>query len=261
VWGPIVTSSREHLAGRTPPRTIDDLVAAQHELKRPSAFPGVLRSLGPGRPEADLPALDLVRGATAAACRTLAETTGAGIVVDISKRPLDAAVMAGAPDLDTYVLHVVRDPRAVVHSWRRAKTFSAAGEVRTMGTRGLASSVRRWTSNALFAEALRRRHPPERWLHLRYEDFAARPRATIEELLEFLGATGATPFIDARTALLHPNHIVAGNPSRFTTGEVTIRSDDAWKRTMPRRDQLLVAGLTLPLLVRYGYVGRDDPES
>ena len=93
--------------------------------------------------------------------------SGAGVVVDISKRPLDAAVMAGVPDIDTYVLHVVRDPRAVVHSWRRAKTFSAAGQVRTMGTRGLASSVRRWTSNALFAEALRRRLPADRWLHLR----------------------------------------------------------------------------------------------
>ncbi len=260
VWGPIVTSSRDYLAGRTPPRTVDDLVAAQHQLKRPSAFPRVLRSLGPDHPRADNPELTLVRGATAAACRTLASTTGAGIVVDISKRPLDAAVMAGAPGIDTHVLHVVRDPRAVVHSWRRAKTFTAAGQVRTMGTRGLASSVRRWTSNALFAEALRRRHPPDRWLHLRYEDFAARPRATIEEILGFLGAPGATPFTDARTARLHPNHIVAGNPSRFTTGDVTIRSDDAWKREMPRRDQRLVAGLTLPLLVRYGYAGRDETE-
>jgi hypothetical protein len=261
VWGPIVTSSREHLVGLTPPRTIDDLVAAQHQLKRPSAFPGVLRSLGPDHPQAEESALALVRGATADACRTLATTTGAGVVVDISKRPLDAAVMAGAPGIDTYVLHVVRDPRAVVHSWSRAKTFTAAGQVRTMGTRGLASSVRRWTSNALFAEALRRRHPPDRWLHLRYEDFAAHPRATIEEILGFLGAPGTTPFTDARTARLHPNHIVAGNPSRFTTGEVTIRSDDAWKREMPRRAQRLVAGLTLPLLVRYGYAARDRSES
>lgn len=256
VWAPIVTASREHLASRVPPRTVDDLIAAQHQLKRPSAFPRVLRSLGHDDRMPGPPALALVRGATAAACLTLARTTGAAVVVDTSKRPLDAAVLAGAPDVDTHVLHLVRDPRAVVHSWRRAKTFVAAGQARTMGTRGLASSVRRWSSNALFAEALRPRHPPDRWLHVRYEDFAARPRATIEAVLEFLDVPGGTPFLDERTARLHPNHIVAGNPSRFTTGDVTIRGDDAWKREMPRRDQRLVAGLTLPLMVRYGYVAR-----
>jgi hypothetical protein len=214
--------------------------------------------LDPDHPEAGPSVLPLVREAMAAACRTLASTTEAAVVVDTSKRPLDAAVLAGVPDLDTYVVHVVRDPRAVVHSWRRAKTFDAAGQTRTMGTRGLASSVRRWTGNALYAEALRRRYPPDRWLHIRYEDFAARPRATIEEVLAFLDVKAATPFTDDRTALLHPNHIVAGNPSRFTTGEVTIRTDDAWRREMPRRDQQAVAALTLPLRVRYGYGGRDD---
>lgn len=261
VWGPVVTTSRAQLAARTPPRTIDDLIAAQHALKRPVAFPRVLRTLGRDDPGTGPAPLALVRDAMADACRTLADATRAGVVVDISKRPLDAAVMAGVPDLDSYVLHVVRDPRAVVHSWRRTKTFSAAGEVRTMGTRGLASSVRRWVGNALFAEALRRQYRPDRWLHVRYEDFAAHPRATIEEVLDFLGVPATTPFTDARTARLHPNHIVAGNPSRFTTGDVTIRSDDAWTREMPRRDQRLVAGLTLPLLFRYGYVGRGKARS
>lgn len=257
VWGPVVAASREHLSAMTPPRTVDDVVAAQRALKRAREYPRVLRTVGEAHAQTG-PALRLVRDVMAVACRTVASTTHARVVVDTSKRPLDAALLAGVPDLDTYVLHVVRDPRAVVHSWRRAKTFSAAGEVRTMGTRGLASSVRRWTSNALYAEALRRRYPPDRWLHLRYEDFAARPRDTIEEVLSFVGAQATTPFADARTATLHPNHIVAGNPSRFTTGEVSIRSDDAWTREMPTRDQRVVAALTLPLRARYGYVGRGD---
>lgn len=255
VWSPVVASSLERLAARTPPRTVDDLVVAQHDLKRASAFVTVLRSLDPAHPRAGSPALSLVREMVASTCHTLAVTTRARVVVDTSKRPLDAAVLAGVPDLENYVLHVVRDPRAVVHSWRRAKTFSAAGEVRTMGTRGLASSVRRWIGNSLYAEALRRRYPSDRWLHLRYEDFAARPRETIEAVLAFLDVAGATPFTDARTARLRPNHIVAGNPSRFTTGDVTIRSDDAWTREMSLRDQRAVALLTLPLRGRYGYRG------
>ncbi len=258
VWGPVVAESRGFLAGTTPPRTVDDLIEAQHDLKRMSAFPGVLRTVGAAPTRRGPEALPLVREAVALACRTLARTTGASVVVDTSKRPLDAAVMATVPDLDSYVLHVVRDPRAVVHSWSRAKTFRAAGEERTMGTRGLASSVRRWTGNALYAEALRRRYPPQRWLHIRYEDFAAHPRATLEQILAFVGMRAATPFTDDRTAQLRPNHIVAGNPSRFTTGEVTIRSDDAWKRDMSRGDQQVVASLTWPLRARYGYASRAD---
>lgn len=257
VWEPVVAATEQHLAASVPARTFDDMVAAQHRLKRPTSFPRVLRTLGTGQSgRVDWPPLTLVRDTMATALVTLADTTDASVVVDTSKRPLDAAVMAGIPEVDGYVLHLVRDPRAVVHSWRRAKTFTAEGRTRTMGTRGLAGTVRRWTSNALYAEALRRRLPPERWLHLRYEDFAARPRESVESILTFLGEAGRTPFVDDHTARLHPNHIVAGNPSRFTTGEVSIRRDDAWQREMPLRDQRLVASLTLPLLLRHGYPPR-----
>jgi hypothetical protein len=258
VWGPVVDATRHRLAADAPPRTIPDLVAAQHELKRRTGFPRVLRALGEPGPSG-WPALGLVRDHVEVACRTLADTTDAGVVVDTSKRPLDAAVMAGIPGVDTYVLHVVRDARAVVHSWRRAKTFTTAGETRTMGTRGLTSTVRRWTGNAVYAELLRHRLAADRWLHVRYEDFAARPRETIESVLGFLDEPGSPPFLDPHTARLHPNHIVAGNPSRFTTGDVSVRPDVAWQREMPLRDQRLVASMTLPLLMRYGYVARPWP--
>ena len=258
VWRPVVEATGQLLAAGAPPRTIADLVAAQHELKRRTGFLRVLRTLGDHR-SYEWSALRLVRDHVGVACRTLADTTDAAVVVDTSKRPLDAAVMAGIPGIDTYVLHVVRDARAVVHSWRRAKTFTTAGETRTMGTRGLTSTVRRWTGNAVHAELLRRRLAADRWLHVRYEDFAAHPRATIESVLAFLGHPGSTPFLDAHTARLHPNHIVAGNPSRFTTGDVDIRPDDAWQREMPLRDQRLVASMTLPLLLRYGYLARWGP--
>ena len=124
---------------------------------------------------------------------------------------IDAAVLAGAGRFDHCVLHVVRDPRAVVHSWRRAKTFTAAGKTMTMGTRSLASTVRRWTASSLAAEALRHRLPASRWMHLRYEDFARRPLPSIEAILTFMGENGPTTFADDHTVMLSPNHIVAGD--------------------------------------------------
>ncbi len=128
------------------------------------------------------------------------------MVVDKSKRALDAAIMASLPSVQSYVLHVVRDPRAVVHSWGRTKTFSVAGETRTMGSRGLLSTVRRWTTNCVAAEVLRRQIPPSRWLFLRYEDFARSPQTSVERILALLDETGTTPFTSKTAVQLHPNH-------------------------------------------------------
>jgi hypothetical protein len=175
------------------------------------------------------------------------------VVVDTSKRAEDAAVFAALPGVDQYVLHVVRDPRAVVHSWRRPKAFTAAGTTRTMGTRRLPSTVRRWIENCLSTEMLRRRVPAKRWLRIRYEDFARNPRAVVDQILSLLGEPGPAPFESDDTVRLGGNHIVAGNPSRFTTGSVTIRTDEEWKTRMPRGDQLLIELATKPLMLRYGY--------
>lgn len=232
--------------------TVARIIAAQHEIARRRHLLRVLRSIDGTAPAWD--PLSLVRSSMAAACSAFAEEAGARVVVDTSKRAVDAAVFAGMPDIDHYVLHVVRDPRAVVFSWRRAKTFTAEGRTLTMGTRSLPSSVRRWLANGLSAEAMRGRVPADRWLRLRYEDFASEPRASVGRILEFVGEAGPAPFIDDRTVSLRPSHIVAGNPSRFSTGAVTIRSDDEWRRAMSAPHRALVEVATFPLMLRYGYV-------
>jgi hypothetical protein len=190
---------------------------------------------------------------TAAAVGAFAAVTDARVVVETSKRPQDAAVHALIDGVDHYVVHIVRDPRAVAHSWRRRKSFMAGGGTRAIGTRRLPSSIRAWTRNSVGAELVRRHLPEDRWLRIRYEDFAASPRSAIESLVAFLDESRPTPFQSDDTVLLHTNHIVAGNPSRFTTGEVTVRCDDEWRHAMPRRDQIMVKLATRPLMARYGY--------
>jgi hypothetical protein len=254
VWAGVVKDTWTALGDRVPTADVDAVVAAQHEVAARRNLPRLIN--GVHRKSTDWRALETVRTVIGAACFSLAAGTGAHVVVDTSKRPADAAVLAGLRDVDHYVLHIVRDPRAVVHSWRRPKTFTTGGQTRTMGTRSLPSTVRRWWSSGLWTEALRRRLPDSHWMHLRYEDFAAQPRLAIEELMSFMGESGAMPFVDDHTVRLGPNHIVAGNPSRFTTGAVTIRADEEWRRQMSRRDRILVSGMTMPLMRRYGYAGR-----
>jgi hypothetical protein len=233
--------------------TVESIVAAQQQLDETRHRLRVLRG---ARADDEDRALRLVRHVTGVVVRSFAEATGAGVVIDTSKRPLDAAVMAQVPDVDHYVVHMLRDPRAVAHSWRRAKSFSVGDETRTMGTRKLPATVRRWLANALGTEALHRQVSPDHWKRLRYEDFCAQPIESMDELLTMMGVPGRPPFEDAGTVRLQPNHIVAGNPSRFTVGSVRIHVDEEWKTVMSRRDRMLVTTGTWPLLHRYGYPWR-----
>ena len=253
VWGPVVSrtlASADPDGATDPDRALSRILAAQTEV---ASLPNRLRVLrSASSPTTSWPALDVVRRAIGTACEAFADSAGARVVVDTSKRPHDAAVVAALSGLDHYVLHVVRDPRAVAYSWRREKSFTVAGVTRTMGTRRPASSARRWTSNALGAEVLRRQVPADRWMRLRYEDFCAAPAETYRDIMGLLGEEAPSPF-EGDSVRLSPGHIVAGNPSRFTVGSVRLRVDDEWRRGMSARDQRLVGWSTYPLRLRYGY--------
>ena len=256
VWSGVITRTLEADDASSPAEALRHIIAAQHELSQLRNRPRLLRSAAGG--DAGWAALQRVRTALGVACVAFAESTHARVVVDTSKRAEDAAVFASLPDVEHYVLHIVRDPRAVAHSWRRAKRFSAAGSTRTMGTRRVPATVRRWIENCLGTEALLRYVPRERSLRVRYEDFCRDPRAVVGQILVLLDESGEGPFEDDHTVRLGPNHIVAGNPSRFTTGSVTIRADEEWRARMPRHEKLLIEVFTKPLMLRYGYGGSHE---
>lgn len=184
----------------------------------------------------------------------VAEVTGARVIVDSSKRPSDGAILRLVPGVSPYYVHLVRDPRAVAHSWRRSKAHldqSAPAEMRRHNPVGSTTS---WTLWNLAIEALRRRHDPSGSMLLRYEDFVIRPRASIEAIVEMIGESASElPFEDETTVRLSGNHTISGNPSRFSTGKVALRSDDEWKRIQSSPDRAIATGLALPLLHRYGY--------
>ena len=209
--------------------------------------------------DTDWAAMAHMRALTAEVCSALAEVTEARVIIETSKFAQEAALLAAVDRIDHYVLHVVRDPRAVAYSWRRAKPLPISGGTTTMATQGLLASVGRWTENCLGAELLRRYVPHDRWLFLRYEDFAAAPRMSIDRVLAFVGIGTEGPFVSDDTLVLGTNHTVSGNPNRFRTGSVRIVEDDEWSARMARRDKMVIEAFTMPLLLRYGYPIRTAP--
>jgi hypothetical protein len=132
-----------------------------------------------------------------------------------------------------------------------------------------ATAAMQWNiQNAAFGLLARTGVPVMR---LRYEDFTAEPERTLRRVAGFAGrpARDSYPFLTADggpsgggpsggapvSARLEGNHSVSGNPMRFTTGPVPIRSDEQWRTQMPRSQQRAVTALTLPLMAGYGYLG------
>ncbi len=195
--------------------------------------------------------------------REVARVTGSRVLVDGSKSPGHAEVLRQIPGLEVCPLLLVRDPRAVAFAWQKRQAYDPDREQpMAMGRLDLRQSAIMWVGWNLATERMWRRRPGGCPV-LRYEDFVARPRASVERILALLDASRQPlPFIDEHTVELAPQHALAGNPCRFDRGPVEIRRDDAWRRQMPRHRQLAVAALTWPWRRRYGYrLGRRSTAS
>lgn len=182
----------------------------------------------------------------------IAEETGARVIVDSSKIATNAYLMAAITDLDLYVVHLVRDPRAVAHSWRRAKGPDPTGRT-SLEEIGPMRSSREWLRRNAIAEICGHRLPPSRYMRVRYEDLTADPSGVIRAIRAFAGEPGGDRFVDTGTVRLGSNHMIGGNPRRFETGEIEIRPDSAWTTTMSTRNRALATLPALPLMRRYGY--------
>jgi hypothetical protein len=182
----------------------------------------------------------------------IGSVTDSRVIVDSSKEPAHGYAMSLVPDIDFYVLHLVRDPRAAAYSWLKKKPQPDSEEIEHMVRFSPAKSSALWDSWNASAEALWRR-TPQKYLRIRYEDFVADPRESLERILGLVGVTADLPLAGERQVKLGVSHTVSGNPNRFETGAVELRPDHEWISSMSPRDRALVTALTLPLLPHYGY--------
>ncbi len=205
-----------------------------------------------------LPVILAGRGALVARARSVladlypivAEVSGSSLVVDSSKHPAWAYLLAGTEGIDLRVVHLVRCPSAVVHSWsspvRRPHTGTGAGTGdAVMAAQSPVEVCIRWdVFNLLFRHLARRGIATE---VIRYEDYVDDLDGTLRTCMALSGR----PYRPAPG--LADGHGIAGNPSRFAPGGVRIERDDRWLDQMSASRHLLVSGLTWPTRLTYGY--------
>ncbi|MDH5291349.1 MAG: sulfotransferase [Acidimicrobiia bacterium] len=262
--------------GRWDEVDLDRIIGLRWSVDRSRRLPAILRAHRTGRPgPKQLAYLDHLRTvllAAAATARartvTVAATgsavtvrhdappfggTGDPVLLESSKHLSTAALLSLDAALDVRLLHLVRDPRGVAYSWTKEVARPEAGD-ELMPRYSPARTAARWMTDNLGFEVLARRVPS---LRMRYEDFLADPVTwlyRIGSLLDLPPDSVETSFLRGSTAHLStPMHSVAGNPLRFGGSDTTLRLDDAWRRSLPRRDRSLVTALTAPLLTAYGY--------
>jgi hypothetical protein len=181
------------------------------------------------------------------------DVTGCDVIVDSSKWPSHAALLRLVPNVEPVYVHLVRDPRAVAYSWSRAKP----GPDRDIPPCGTLFSSAKWVQWNLACEQITRAVGPERSVTIRYEDFVAAPRETVERIMLLAGHGEALGFGEANGEVVLPTaHTISGNPDRFVTGAVQIREDSRWLESLAPRRWAAATAVTAPLLRRYGYEWR-----
>ncbi len=181
--------------------------------------------------------------------RAIASVTGSRVIADSSKTPSYAALLGLVPEIDLYIVHLIRDPKAVAYSWSIRKP-KPGDYMRTMNAVKSSLLWNIWNGGS---ELLGRRFPG-RYLRIRYEDFVLAPQDNIRRILALVHEeVRGFPFPSDHTVRLIPTHTMKGNPSRFVTGDVEILPDERWKKGMHPLNRILVDLATWPWLGKYGY--------
>ncbi len=188
------------------------------------------------------------RSTLAATYEALAGATGARVLVDTSKLPADAALISHMDEIDTFFVHLVRDPRGTVHSiLRRSRGEREHHLLQTV------SGAAGWLMRHLAATALVRHVGTDRSLVISYEDMVSDPNAVLARVADLVGEPPppAPVVVDGQVALA-----VAHTPigaGRFGETTTTLALDDRWVSDLGTLDRIVVTGLTQPLARRFGY--------
>jgi Sulfotransferase family len=117
--------------------------------------------------------------------RAIAVTAGVTHVVDSSHYPLRARELQALEGIDLHLVLLVRDPRSVLASFARE-------DVTEPRFNALKTNAYLWLTNLLSVWVFLK-HPSERRLLLRHEDFLADPEGVLGSVLEHVGSPSPIP--------------------------------------------------------------------
>ncbi len=168
------------------------------------------------------------------------------------------------PEVNTCMIHLVRDPRGSVQSVRRGS--NAAMERGANGRYKLAvlRAAYGWTMANLSGLLFRAIYGPDNYVRLRYEELAGDPVTCLKRLEPMLGLNFSTTVERIQSGKpLAGGDQFAGNRMRLES-VIKLKTDERWRTDMPKSLQWLVTILCLPVslfvLRKQGPVSDETPE-
>lgn len=240
VWGPALAAVRDAFGVAMPDLEAVAALAKRVLRTRDSRRLGLLaaqpRSAWPG-PVARYVELTgkLLQGA--------ADAAGVTTLVDSSKLPPGFLALQLHGDIEVDVVHLIRDPRAVVNAERRRDVQPDVDPALVPPVRAAPKSAAYWSAANLAVRSFGRQ--ARSYQVLRYEDFAATPDACLARLSSDLGLGALAESIESGGR--RAGHLAVGNPSRFVRASQVIREDRSWQGELPWRDLAVVAVLSRPV--------------
>jgi hypothetical protein len=178
--------------------------------------------------------------------------SGKKIIVDTTKTPWRAMMLAGLPGVELRVLHLVRHPAGVAWSMRKA-LHDATGRMTDQSPRPVPHTCLYWLLRNLQAALVRRSLPSKNSLRVKYEDLVQAPVDVMRRIGQLLDCN--LDRIGAQAAAgeaFKIEHTIAGNRLRMA-GTVRLKMDNDWQNHLPLHDRFLCAILTGWLAKLYGY--------
>jgi hypothetical protein len=182
----------------------------------------------------------------------ISEVTDSKVIIDASKWPTYGYFVENMPSVDPYIVHLIRDSRAVSYSWQRTKNRPENNLPMNIISPFLTSML--WSTWNIATELLwNKRAKRDRYLRLRYEDFVMHPQDTLKKITDFVHTNNCYHIDKSGVVDLIPTHTVSGNPMRFQQTRIEIKPDTEWESRIKPTNKALVSLLTWPLLLRYRY--------
>jgi hypothetical protein len=171
---------------------------------------------------------------------SICRITGASIFVDASKYATYAKFLTFSQELDLRVVHLTRDSRGVVNSYRKNSKYS------------LVYGALKWNLSQMKAESLRRWMTPDKHMRIRYEDLCVSPLITVNQIFNFVGLPELSRLDLNPSESIH----ILGNRMRHVR-DLEVKADTSYKEQLSLANVMLIDCLTFPFKKRFGYLRND----
>lgn len=177
---------------------------------------------------------------------------GVTFIIDSSKNLVRALSLSMNPHIDLFLIHIVRDPRAVANSYYKFNMGSNDLENGVGKVIYLLRMAITWLLYNLLCELMIIIVKKERYIQISYENMVREPKMILDRIGEVVKENYLSVANKIMSGeVLSVGHVVGGN-RKLRKKYITILMDDKWKKELSKFHQKAIWSITGIFARRYG---------